>query len=134
MTSSVQSSPRSLADTSDEELLARYCDAADVTAFETLVHRYERPIFSYLARYLRSATLAEEVFQDLLDDQLLGHPWGGLLEVEREALDRLKERGVDGGRELLFVFGYMNFEHLMCPGCDGAHRSRGARCSRSYFW
>lgn len=51
------------ADVSDEDLLARYRDSGDVAAFESLIHRYERPLYSYLARYLRSATLAEEVFQ-----------------------------------------------------------------------
>ncbi len=47
----------------DEELLLRYRDLGDVEAFETLVHRYERPIYHYLLRYLRSAALAEDVFQ-----------------------------------------------------------------------
>ncbi len=50
-------------DPTDEELLLRYRDLGDVEAFETLVHRYERPIYHYLLRYLRNATLAEEVFQ-----------------------------------------------------------------------
>lgn len=48
---------------SDETLLARYCSQGDVAAFEALVHRYEKPIYNYLWRYMRSATLAEEVFQ-----------------------------------------------------------------------
>lgn len=48
---------------SDEQLLVRYRDASDVGAFEELVHRYESPIYRYLARYLRNAALAEEVFQ-----------------------------------------------------------------------
>jgi RNA polymerase sigma-70 factor (ECF subfamily) len=52
--------------TSDEVLLTRYRDAGDISAFERLVHRYERPLFSYLSRYLRSTTLAEEVFQATL--------------------------------------------------------------------
>jgi RNA polymerase sigma-70 factor (ECF subfamily) len=51
------------AEATDEELLLRYRDVADVEAFETLVHRYERPIYLYLLRYLRSPALAEEVFQ-----------------------------------------------------------------------
>ena len=50
-------------DQRDEQLLVRYRDAADVSAFEELVHRYERPIYRYLVRYLRNAALAEEVFQ-----------------------------------------------------------------------
>ena len=48
---------------SDEELFARYRNRGDWDAFETLVHRYERPIYSYLVRYLHNAQLAEEVFQ-----------------------------------------------------------------------
>jgi len=49
--------------TSDEELLSRYRDHNDIAAFEELVHRYERELYSYLARYLRDPSLAEEVFQ-----------------------------------------------------------------------
>ncbi len=47
----------------DEQLYLRYRDRRDLEAFETLVHRYERPLFGYLQRYLANATLAEEVFQ-----------------------------------------------------------------------
>jgi RNA polymerase sigma-70 factor (ECF subfamily) len=53
----------SLATLSDEALLLRYRDTGDVAAFETLVHRYEKPLFNYLVRYLRNPSLAEEVFQ-----------------------------------------------------------------------
>ena len=59
----VQPSPRAFAAVSDEDLLVRYRDAGDVAAFEYLIHRYERPLFSYLSRYLRNVSLAEEVFQ-----------------------------------------------------------------------
>lgn len=31
---------------SDEVLLTRYRDTGDMSAFEKLVHRYERPLFS----------------------------------------------------------------------------------------
>lgn len=54
----------SLATQSDEALLLRYRDQGDVAAFEALVHRYERPLYNYLVRYLRNPSLAEEVFQD----------------------------------------------------------------------
>lgn len=47
----------------DEELLRRYRDAGDREAFATLVHRYEKPLYHYLVRYLRNSALAEEVFQ-----------------------------------------------------------------------
>ena len=47
----------------DEELLRRCRLTGDQTAFETLVHRYERHLFGYLRRYLHSAEMAEDVFQ-----------------------------------------------------------------------
>jgi RNA polymerase sigma-70 factor (ECF subfamily) len=48
---------------SDEELLRRFRITDDATAFESLVHRYEHELFSYLRRYLGSAEMAEDVFQ-----------------------------------------------------------------------
>jgi len=48
---------------SDEELLVRYRDSGDSAAFETLVHRFETPVRSFLTRYLRNASLAEDVYQ-----------------------------------------------------------------------
>lgn len=50
-------------DATDEQLLARYRETGDVEAFDALVHRYEKEIYSYLARYLHSESLAQEVFQ-----------------------------------------------------------------------
>lgn len=47
----------------DEDLLHRFRVADDSRAFETLVHRYEHELFSYLRRYLGSAEMAEDVFQ-----------------------------------------------------------------------
>ena len=48
---------------SDEELLRRSRVDGDAAAFESLVHRYEMELFSYLRRYLGSAEMAEDVFQ-----------------------------------------------------------------------
>lgn len=48
---------------SDEDLLRRFRVEDDAAAFETLVHRYEQELFSYLRRYLGSAEMAEDVFQ-----------------------------------------------------------------------
>ena len=48
---------------SDEELLGRCRATGDSAAFESLVHRYEQELFSYLRRYLGSAEMAEDVFQ-----------------------------------------------------------------------
>jgi RNA polymerase sigma-70 factor, ECF subfamily len=47
----------------DEELLAEYAAKQTREAFEELVHRYEREMYNYLRRYLRSAELAEDAFQ-----------------------------------------------------------------------
>src|SRR4029077_8855999 len=47
----------------DEELLARYCQGGDRHAFASLVHRYERELYSYLRRYLGDAAMAEDAFQ-----------------------------------------------------------------------
>jgi RNA polymerase sigma-70 factor (ECF subfamily) len=63
LTPKTTSDTASLATQSDEELLLRYRDTGDMAAFETLVHRYEKPLFNYLVRYLRNPSLAEEVFQ-----------------------------------------------------------------------
>ncbi len=48
---------------SDEELLLAYRDQADRDAFDQLVHRYERELYSYLRRYLGDAPMAEDAFQ-----------------------------------------------------------------------
>jgi RNA polymerase sigma-70 factor, ECF subfamily len=48
---------------SDEELLLDYRLHQNRRAFEELVQRFERELFSYLRRYLGDATMAEDVFQ-----------------------------------------------------------------------
>jgi RNA polymerase sigma-70 factor (ECF subfamily) len=48
---------------SDESLLLWYRDDHDARAFETLVHRYEKPLANYLARLLHNASSAEEILQ-----------------------------------------------------------------------
>jgi RNA polymerase sigma-70 factor (ECF subfamily) len=50
-------------DKSDEQLLLAYRDGGDRDAFNQLVHRYERELFSYLRRYLGDASMAEDAFQ-----------------------------------------------------------------------
>ena len=47
----------------DEELFLHHRLKRNRRAFEELVHRYERELYSYLRRYLSDATLAEDVFQ-----------------------------------------------------------------------
>src|SRR4051812_4797069 len=48
---------------SDEQLLVAYRSQGEAAAFETLVHRYERELYSYLFRYLGDAAMAEDAFQ-----------------------------------------------------------------------
>ena len=47
----------------DEELLLAYREHGEIEAFETLVARYERELYSYLRRYVGSDAVAEDVFQ-----------------------------------------------------------------------
>jgi RNA polymerase sigma-70 factor (ECF subfamily) len=60
---SVSGGGAAVAGPSDEELLRRSRAEGDAAAFESLVHRYEMELFSYLRRYLGSAEMAEDVFQ-----------------------------------------------------------------------
>lgn len=48
---------------SDEELLAAFRSVHDQEAVSELVRRYERPLFSYLARYTGNYSRAEDLFQ-----------------------------------------------------------------------
>jgi RNA polymerase sigma-70 factor (ECF subfamily) len=50
----------------DEQLLSRVRHSGDILAFEQLVHRYERPLFRYLLRYLHDASLADDILQATL--------------------------------------------------------------------
>jgi RNA polymerase sigma-70 factor (ECF subfamily) len=52
-----------LAERSDEELLLDFRKSGNRLAFDQLVHRYERELFSYLRRYLGDAEMAEDAFQ-----------------------------------------------------------------------
>lgn len=49
-------------DPTDEQLIRRM-RGGDDRAFETLVYRYERPLYGYLLRYLGDADLAADTFQ-----------------------------------------------------------------------
>ena len=48
---------------SDEQLFKTFCDTEETNAYEVLVSRYERELFSYLRRYVGSSEMAEDVFQ-----------------------------------------------------------------------
>jgi RNA polymerase sigma-70 factor (ECF subfamily) len=47
----------------DEDLLLTYANQRDRRAFEELVRRYERELYTYLRNYLGDAGLAEDAFQ-----------------------------------------------------------------------
>ncbi|MEK6249366.1 MAG: sigma-70 family RNA polymerase sigma factor [Planctomycetales bacterium] len=47
----------------DEALLLHYRASGERGAFDQLVHRYEREIYSYLCRYLGDPQMAEDAFQ-----------------------------------------------------------------------
>jgi RNA polymerase sigma-70 factor (ECF subfamily) len=51
------------AERTDEELVAAYRHHGDRAAFDTLVHRYERELYSYLRRFLGNGAMAEDAFQ-----------------------------------------------------------------------
>jgi RNA polymerase sigma-70 factor (ECF subfamily) len=91
-----------LAQYSDEELMSRYRDEAPEPVFNELVHRYERELYRYLARYLGDSSLAEDVFQNTF---LQVHTKRGLYENGRafrpwlysiathQAVDQLRKAG-----------------------------------------
>ncbi|HEV2970183.1 MAG TPA: RNA polymerase sigma factor [Pirellulales bacterium] len=54
---------RTISAADDGELLVRYAETGDRSAFEELVHRYEREIYNYLRKYLGDQHLAEDAFQ-----------------------------------------------------------------------
>lgn len=55
--------PKSWSDRTDEQLVAVYRDRGDRGAFDELVRRYERELYSYLRRFLGDAAAAEDAFQ-----------------------------------------------------------------------
>jgi RNA polymerase sigma-70 factor, ECF subfamily len=68
-------------DSSDEQLLAAY-RGGDVRAFERLLARYEKPIWSFLRRFVRDAEAAEDLLQEVFlrvvrDAQESGPAWKG---------------------------------------------------------
>jgi RNA polymerase sigma-70 factor (ECF subfamily) len=89
-------------DATDESLLLRYRDEGDVEAFETLVHRYEKPLFNYLVRLLHNTSEAEEIFQttflrvhekcQLFRKGGLVRPWIYSI-ATNSAIDRLRKEG-----------------------------------------
>jgi RNA polymerase sigma-70 factor (ECF subfamily) len=91
-----------LARTSDEALMSRYRDEARPEDFNELVHRYERELYRYLARYLGNASLADDVFQNtflqvhlkrgLYEDGRPLRPWLYAI-ATHQAVDSLRKEG-----------------------------------------
>src|SRR5436305_265770 len=91
-----------LAQLSDEELLSRYRDEGRPEDFDALVHRYERELFRYLARYLGDPALADDVFQNtflqvhlkrgLYEDGRPVRPWLYSI-ATHQAIDALRKAG-----------------------------------------
>lgn len=55
--------PKSWTDRTDEQLVSIYRDRGERGAFDELVRRYERELYSYLRRFLGDAAAAEDAFQ-----------------------------------------------------------------------
>ncbi|WP_337173119.1 RNA polymerase sigma factor [Paludisphaera sp.] len=95
-------SERGLAHETDEELMRRYRDAGDEKVYNELVHRYERELFRYLARYTGDASMGEDVFQNtflqihlkrgLYEDGRPFRPWLYAI-ATHQAVDLLRKAG-----------------------------------------
>ena len=95
-------STHELAHLTDEELMSRYRDRGPEAVFTELVHRYERELFRYLARYLGDPTLADDVFQNtflqihlkrgLYEDGRPFRPWLYAISTH-QAVDALRKAG-----------------------------------------
>jgi RNA polymerase sigma-70 factor (ECF subfamily) len=92
----------SLARLSDEDLLSRYRDQGQTADFDELVHRYERELYRYLARYLGDPALADDVFQNtflqihlkkgMYEDGRPVRPWLYSI-ATHQAVDQLRKLG-----------------------------------------
>ena len=95
-------SAKDLAPKADEELMSRYRDTGLEAVYTELVHRYERELYRYLARYLGNPTLAEDVFQNtflqihlkrgLYEDGRPFRPWLYAI-ATHQAVDALRKAG-----------------------------------------
>jgi RNA polymerase sigma-70 factor (ECF subfamily) len=95
-------SANDLAPLTDEELMGRYRDSGLEAVYTEQVHRYERELYRYLARYLGNPTLAEDVFQNtflqihlkrgLYEDGRPFRPWLYAI-ATHQAVDALRKAG-----------------------------------------
>lgn len=91
-----------LAQETDEALLSRYRDIGRTADFDALVHRYERELYRYLARYLGNPAMADDVFQNtflqvhlkrgLYEDGRPVRPWLYSI-ATHQAVDALRKAG-----------------------------------------
>ncbi len=95
-------SAEDLSQLTDEVLMRRYRDLGTEAIFNELVHRYERELYRYLARYTGDAALAEDVFQNtflqihlkrgLYGDGRPFRPWLYAI-ATHQAVDALRKAG-----------------------------------------
>jgi RNA polymerase sigma-70 factor (ECF subfamily) len=95
-------SAEGLAQSTDEDLMRQYRDHGAEGLFNELVHRYERELYRYLARYLGDPSLAEDVFQNtflqihlkrgLYEDGRPFRPWLYAI-ATHQAVDTLRKVG-----------------------------------------
>lgn len=95
-------SAHDLSPVTDESLMSRYRDSGQEAVFTELVHRYERELYRYLARYLGDPSLAEDVFQNtflqvhlkrgLYEDGRSFRPWLYAI-ATHQAVDALRKAG-----------------------------------------
>ncbi|WP_165071977.1 RNA polymerase sigma factor [Paludisphaera rhizosphaerae] len=91
-----------LAHQTDEDLMRRYRDTGDEKVYNELVHRYERELYRYLARYTGDPSTAEDVFQNtflqihlkrgLYEDDRPFRPWLYAI-ATHQAVDALRKAG-----------------------------------------
>lgn len=91
-----------IADASDEVLMSRYRERGHADDLTELVHRYERELYRYLARYLGDRSLADDVFQNtflqvhlkrgLYEDGRPLRPWLYTI-ATNQAVDALRRAG-----------------------------------------
>ena len=95
-------SAEGLARLADEDLMRRYREAGDEAVYNELVHRYERELYRYLARYTGDPSMAEDVFQNtflqihlkrgLYEDGRPFRPWLYAI-ATHQAVDALRKAG-----------------------------------------
>ncbi len=102
MKSTATATHEPLTDASDEVLMTRYREHGRSEDLTELVHRYERELYRYLARYVGDRSLADDVFQNtflqvhlkrgLYEDGRPLRPWLYTI-ATNQAVDALRRAG-----------------------------------------